>query len=135
MTHTRTPIRWCSLAAVAALAFNAAESQDVHRVTSPDGRNVVEVGIREGHLYYAVQRAGRNIIMPSLLGFEFRNQPSLRDSGQLAIAVTHAPSRAGRKLWRTQADSRTISAMPSPGRRTAFTRRDGSGRAAVPTPA
>ncbi|MGH7639088.1 MAG: glycoside hydrolase family 97 protein [Gemmatimonadaceae bacterium] len=78
--YTRTSIRRYSLAVVASIAFSSAGSQEIHRVTSPDGRNVVEVGIREGHLYYAVQRSGRNIIMPSMLGFEFRGQPPLRDS-------------------------------------------------------
>ena len=80
MMYTRTSIRGYSLAVVASIAFSSVGSQEVHRVTSPDGRNVVEVGIREGHLYYAIQRSGRNIIMPSMLGFEFRGQPPLRDS-------------------------------------------------------
>src|SRR5213593_4737619 len=50
------------------------------RVTSPDGRNEVTVQVREGRLYYQVQHAGRLVITPSLLGFEFRGAPRLRDS-------------------------------------------------------
>ncbi len=50
------------------------------RVASPDRRNVVMVDTHEGRLYYSVQRDGRPLLTPSLLGFEFRGAPSLRDS-------------------------------------------------------
>src|SRR5467141_4521127 len=50
------------------------------RVASPDGRNVVMVDTHEGKLYYAVQRDGRPLLTPSMLGFAFRGQPPLRDS-------------------------------------------------------
>ena len=50
------------------------------RVGSPDGRNVVMVDTREGRLYYTVQRDGRPLLTPSLLGFDFRGAPPLRDS-------------------------------------------------------
>ncbi len=49
------------------------------RVASPDGRTVVLVAINEGRLYYAVERDGRRLINPSLLGFEFRGAPALRE--------------------------------------------------------
>ncbi|MFL5582982.1 MAG: glycoside hydrolase family 97 protein [Gemmatimonadaceae bacterium] len=50
------------------------------RVTSPDGRNVVEVGTRDGVLWYAVARRDVAIVQPSRLGFEFRGARALRDS-------------------------------------------------------
>src|SRR5438034_8207604 len=50
------------------------------RVASPDGRNVVTIDTHEGRLYYAVQRDGRPLLTPSLLGFQFRGQPPLQDS-------------------------------------------------------
>ena len=49
-------------------------------VASPDGKNVAGVGVQDGHLAYYVQRGGRWIIQPSLLGFAFRGAPALRDS-------------------------------------------------------
>src|SRR5438552_14075617 len=49
-------------------------------VASPDGRNRVTVEIREGRLYYGVQRDGRALLLPSLLGFEFRGAQPLRDA-------------------------------------------------------
>src|SRR6266568_4006057 len=42
------------------------------RVASPDGRNVVMVDTHEGRLSYAVQRDGRPLLTPSMLGFQFR---------------------------------------------------------------
>jgi alpha-glucosidase len=50
------------------------------RVSSPDNRNEVQVGIREGGLYYIVNRDGTTLLTPSRLGFVFRGQPPLRDS-------------------------------------------------------
>src|SRR5881409_1586442 len=50
------------------------------RVTSPDRRNTVVVETHEGRLSYAVQRDGRPLLTPSLLGFDFRGAPPLRDS-------------------------------------------------------
>ena len=50
------------------------------RVTSPDGRNAVTVEIRDGKLYYSVQRDAHPLLLPSMLGFEFRGSPPLRDS-------------------------------------------------------
>src|SRR6266550_4515575 len=53
------------------------------RVASPDGRNRVSVEIQQGRLYYSVQRDGRPLLLPSLLGVEFRGAPPLRDSLRL----------------------------------------------------
>jgi alpha-glucosidase len=54
------------------------------RVASPNGRNQVEIGTREGKLYYTVQRDGRALFTPSLLGFQFRGQPPLQGSLRIA---------------------------------------------------
>jgi len=61
---------------------NSAQAQV--RVASPDGRNQVTVETRDGKLYYSVQRNGRSLFTPSLLGFEFRGAPPLRDSLRIA---------------------------------------------------
>src|SRR5438105_14271745 len=50
------------------------------RVVSPDGRNAVTVEIHDGKLYYSVQRDGHPLLLPSMLGVEFRGAPPLRDS-------------------------------------------------------
>src|SRR5688572_11635308 len=64
------------LATTAAPAAAGAQIQ----VSSPDNRNQVQVAVREGKLYYIVQRDGNSILTPSQLGFVFRGQPPLRDS-------------------------------------------------------
>jgi alpha-glucosidase len=61
------------------LALVATTAQAQVRAASPDGRNQVTVELRDGRLYYSVQRDGRPLLMPSLLGFEFRGAPTLRD--------------------------------------------------------
>jgi alpha-glucosidase len=64
-----------------ALVLAAATSAQAQvQVASPDGRNRVTVAIQQGRLYYALERDGRPLLMPSLLGFEFRGAPPLLDS-------------------------------------------------------
>ncbi|MEO7239595.1 MAG: glycoside hydrolase family 97 protein [Gemmatimonadales bacterium] len=67
------------------------------RVASPDGRNQVTVEIVEGRLTYSLARDGRALILPSLLGFEFRGAPPLRDG--LRITDT---ARVSHDEWWTQ---------------------------------
>src|SRR6188768_1590777 len=62
------------------LTAAAAPAQDTLTVSSPDGRNKVGVATYEGRLYYIVSRDGRALLMPSMLGFEFKGAPALRDS-------------------------------------------------------
>ena len=57
-----------------------AAAQDSVSVSSPDGRNQVSVAVHEGRLYYTVSRDGRPLLFPSMLGFEFKGAPPLRDS-------------------------------------------------------
>jgi alpha-glucosidase len=66
-------------AAVTALATPLASQQAAqeYRVASPDGRNVVIVATRDGGLFYAVDRNGRHVLLPSRLGFAFRGGDTL----------------------------------------------------------
>jgi alpha-glucosidase len=82
---------------VVILAAYAAPLAGQSQVASPDGRNQVTVEIREGRLGYSLARDGRPLILPSLLGFEFRGAPPLRDS--LRISDT---TRQSHDEWWTQ---------------------------------
>ena len=66
-------------------------------VTTPDGRNRVTVQLTEGRLHYSLARDGRALILPSLLGFDFRGMPPLRDG--LRITDT---TRQSHDQWWTQ---------------------------------
>jgi alpha-glucosidase len=87
----RSPGFRISCLAVAVLSAGAVPLHSQVRVASPDGRNQVTVEIREGRLTYSLSRDGRELIQPSLLGFEFWGAPSLRDS--LRITDTTRQSR------------------------------------------
>ena len=63
-----------------ALTATVAAAQDTLTVSSPDGRNKVGVATYEGRLYYILSRDGRSLLLPSMLGFEFKGAPTLRDS-------------------------------------------------------
>jgi alpha-glucosidase len=65
---------------LAALALIPATLAAQVKVASPDGRNIVTVQTHEGRLYYSVAHDGRALLTPSMLGFDFRGQPPLRDS-------------------------------------------------------
>jgi alpha-glucosidase len=62
---------------------SAAHGQAPLRVASPDGKNEVSVGTRAGVASYTVDRAGKHVILPSRLGFAFRDVRPLGDSVRL----------------------------------------------------
>jgi alpha-glucosidase len=64
-------------------------------VASPDSRTEVRVDIRDGRLVYGVTRDRRALILPSVLGFEFRGAPTLRDS----LRVTGNSRRSYDSTW------------------------------------
>lgn len=63
---------------LAALTVAPAAAQQRLSVASPDGRNQATVETTDSTLVYSVERDGRPVILPSLLGFTFRDAPPLR---------------------------------------------------------
>ena len=82
---------------LAALVLAAPAGGQEVTVASPDGRNRVTVEVREGRLYYSLARDGRALLLPSLLGFEFRGAGPLREG--LRISDT---TRQAKDEWWTQ---------------------------------
>ena len=78
-----------------ALAALANPLQSQVRVASPDRRNEVSVEIHDGRLHYSLTRDSRLLILPSLLGFEFRGVPPLRD----ALRITDTTRRSHDEWW------------------------------------
>ncbi len=72
------------------LLTTTARAQEPLRVASPDGRNQVTVQVRDGGLYYAVDRDGRHILLPSRLGFAFKGAPPLRDSLRIVSSARNS---------------------------------------------
>ncbi len=95
------------LFAAAALSWlsGTADAQQTGRVSSPDSRTVVTVEVRDGALRYSVSRDAKPIIMPSRLGFTFRNAQPLRDS----LRITSESRASTDETW-TQAwgESKTV---------------------------
>jgi alpha-glucosidase len=69
------------------------------RLESPDRRNTVFVAVREGNLYYMVQRDGRTIILPSRLGFQFRGARALGDSLRLVNSTRNTVDNTWTQPW------------------------------------
>src|SRR5207249_1892156 len=84
---------------LAAFALAAAVSplRGQSAVASPNGRNKVTITINEGRLYYSLERDRRPLILPSLLGFEFRGAVPLRDGLRITDTV-----RQSHDEWWTQ---------------------------------
>ncbi|MGZ8413226.1 MAG: glycoside hydrolase family 97 protein [Gemmatirosa sp.] len=68
-------------------------------VASPDGRNVVGIGVQDGQLGYYVQRGGQWIIQPSRLGFTFRAGAPLRDSLRIVSNARRAFDTTWTQPW------------------------------------
>src|SRR6202008_3383699 len=85
-----------TLVAFLSLAASSAAAQEPLRVASPNGRNVVMVGVRDGGLFYSLDRDGKHILMPSRLGFAFRGADSLRSHLRVtgSSRATHAETWA-----------------------------------------
>lgn len=81
--------------AYALLLACAVSAQEPLRVQSPDGRNTVTVEVRDGGLFYRVDRDGKAVIQPSRLGFEFRDAPALRDS----LRITGSTRASRDETW------------------------------------
>src|SRR3954468_21141849 len=73
-----------------AIPVSRALAQDTLTVSSPGGCNRVGVATNEGKLYYILSRDGRPLLLPSMLGFEFKGAPTLRDG--LRITGSTRPS-------------------------------------------
>ncbi|MGH7542082.1 MAG: glycoside hydrolase family 97 protein [Gemmatimonadota bacterium] len=91
----------CTLGSAGALLAAAAPAapQDDLRVTSPDGRNVVALTLRDGQIYYGLRRDERAVILPSRLGFEFRNAPTLGDAMRVASTGTNRVDETWVQPW------------------------------------
>ncbi len=96
-----TGIRRAVVAAgVAVLAAGAqAQAQEPLRVASPDGRNVVSVGVRAGKLYYSLDRDGRKVVLPSRLGFTFRTAPPLGEGLTIVGSSRNAVDHTWEQPW------------------------------------
>jgi len=89
--------RAVALGVAASLAASAAPLRGQVRVASPDGRNQVTVEVQGGKLTYSLTRDGRALFLPSLLGFEFRGAPPLRDGLRISDST-----RQSHDEWWTQ---------------------------------
>jgi len=83
----------------ATLGAGSATAQAVVRVASPDGRNQVTFQIKDGRAYYDLQRDGRALILPSLLGFEFKGAPPLRDSLRITDTTRDTHDETWTQPW------------------------------------
>ena len=100
MQHRSRWIRHAAFAAIlGCLATAPAAAQQVVRVASPDGRNQVAVELREGRLTWSLTRDGRRLILPSVLGFEFRGAPRLRDGLRITDTTRDTHDETWTQPW------------------------------------
>ncbi len=77
------------------LTASAAVAQDTISLASPDGRNKVGVATYQGRLYYILTRDGRSVLVPSMLGFQFKGATPLRDS----LRITGQARKSHDETW------------------------------------
>ena len=95
--------RWASLLVVGIATVAAGPAllpaQPSLRVASPDGKNVVTVSVRDGNLWYSIEREGQPVLLPSRLGFEFRGAPPLGDSVRIADSARTKADETWTQPW------------------------------------
>src|SRR5213082_20050 len=112
------------LAALSLLVAPTAVSQGL-RVASPDGRTQVSVAIRDGGLYYSIDRDGRALFLPSRLGLALRGMPPLTDSLRIVDSARSTYDETWTQAWGEVAHVRdhhnelsvSVVETASPGRR------------------
>jgi alpha-glucosidase len=82
-------------ALLVSLTATTALAQDTISVSSPDGRNKVGVATYQGRLYYILSRDGRSVLMPSMLGFQFKGAKPIRDS----LRITGQARKSHDETW------------------------------------
>ena len=99
MMRRRVFSRIVGVAAAGASLSAVAAAQPTLRVASPDGKNVVTVSVREGTLWYSVDRQGKPILLPSRLGFELRGAPPLGDSVRIVDSARTKVDETWTQPW------------------------------------
>jgi alpha-glucosidase len=82
-----------------AVLTSVAAAQPSLRVASPDGRNVVTVSVRQGTLWYSLDRQGNSLLLPSRLGFDFRGAPPLGDSIRIVDSARTKADETWTQPW------------------------------------
>src|SRR5258706_441075 len=82
-----------------ALTASSVMAQDTLTVASPDGRNKVGVAVHEGKLYYILNRDGGPLLLPSMLGFEFKGAPALRDGLKITGSTRSTHDETWTQPW------------------------------------
>jgi alpha-glucosidase len=95
--HSST--RVLALGVTYAALVAAARAQGQVRVASPGGRNQVTVELRDGGLYYSLQRDARAVLLPSRLGFAFQGAPPLRDGLRLVDTARATVDETWTQPW------------------------------------
>jgi len=97
----RRRIFWRIVRAVATAASlsTAAAAQPALRVASPDGKNVVTVSVRQGTLWYSLDREGKPLLLPSRLGFDFRGATPLGDSVRIVDSARTKVDESWMQPW------------------------------------
>ena len=91
--------RLLAAAAISVLIAGIASGQDRLRVPSPDGRNQVTVELRDGSLFYSLERDGRAVLLPSRLGFQFQGAAPLRDGLRLVDTTRSTVDETWTQPW------------------------------------
>jgi len=99
MTRRRVIPGIVGMAAAGAVLTTVAAAQPSLRVASPDGRNVVTVSVRQGTLWYSLDRQGKPLLLPSRLGFEFRGAPPLGDSVRIVDSARTKVDETWTQPW------------------------------------
>jgi alpha-glucosidase len=97
-TYSRSFAAWLLLAAVSLPVW----SSQSHLLTSPDNRIQVSLEIDEGRPCYQVAFSGRPVILSSALGFEFVEQPPLREGFVIAAVDTQSVDETWLQPWGEQ---------------------------------
>ncbi|WP_211208056.1 glycoside hydrolase family 97 protein [Anaerophaga thermohalophila] len=68
-------------------------------ITSPDGQLKLDFFLKKGEPFYALSRGGEEIILPSSMGFEFKNMPPMKDNFKIVKATKDSVNITWEQPW------------------------------------
>ncbi|MBN2807198.1 MAG: glycoside hydrolase family 97 protein [Prolixibacteraceae bacterium] len=93
--HNMNKTITCLLFALILVISGCQNSGNELEVSSPDGSIKVKVGTDTGQLYYAVEKDGQAVLLPSKLGLRFKNHSALGEK----VKITASEHQTFNETW------------------------------------
>jgi alpha-glucosidase len=87
------------IAFITIILISACNRNQVKEVRSPDGKISVRFEVIKGKPFYTVSKDGKQILLPSRLGFQFKDMPPLEDHLEIVSTESRSFNETWEQVW------------------------------------